>query len=65
MIVTKPPTVPGRDLKPGPLSLEESFLLTEVRMTGKVADSVKCQFSYIFQNKNLVTVVKLLNFVKY
>ncbi len=30
IIVTRPPTVSGRDLKPGPLSLEESALLTEL-----------------------------------
>ncbi len=28
--MTEPPTVPGRDLNPGPLRLEESAFLTEL-----------------------------------
>ncbi len=33
IIVTGPPTVPGRDLNPGPLSFEASALLTELTST--------------------------------
>ncbi len=34
-IVTRPPTVPGRDLNPAPLSLGESSLLTELMRPDK------------------------------
>ncbi len=35
IIVTGPPTVPSRDLNPGPLSLQENALLTELMRRNK------------------------------
>ncbi len=42
IIVTGPPTVPGWDLNPGPLSFEASALLTELTIPDKLYITYLC-----------------------
>ncbi len=49
IIVTGPPTLPGEDLNPGPLSLDESPLLTELTRPEYIEldkDSGTCRVTY-------------------
>ncbi len=53
--MTGPATVPGRDLNPGPLSLEESALLTELTGPDERGIIILTRIVFIGNFNNIIT----------